>query len=344
MEPKETLFALSRAAGPSGFENAAAQKAKELLEPLADEVKTDRLGNVLAMIRSKKAGDKPLLLLDAHLDEVGVIITGEKDGFHTFRTLGSIDARILPACEFHMLTGDPRLAAEADTVSGVTPAVVNCLPPHLLKPEDSDKARKLEDLYLDTGGVPVPVGTPGVYARQPETMGSMVSGKAFDDRAGFAAILRALELINRETLNADVAVCGSVQEEVGLRGARPAGYGVFPDYAIAVDVTHGSSPDAPALETHKLGGGVCINQGPDCNRALTQKLIEIAKAKDIQHQIEVTCGMSHTNATEYQTSREGVCTAVLSIPLRYMHTPSETLSMEDMESCAKLIGEWVMSF
>jgi endoglucanase len=218
------------------------------------------------------------------------------------------------------------------------------MPPHLLKPEDSDKARKPEDVYIDTGGIPVPVGTPGVFARQPGSTGSMVSGKAFDDRAGFAAILRALELINRETINVDIAVCGSAQEEVGGRGALTAAYGVAPDYAVAVDVTHGSSPDAPALETHKLGGGVCINRGPDCDRALTQKLIEIAKAKDIPHQIEVTCGMSRTNATEIQTSRQGVRTAVLSVPLRYMHTPSETLSVEDIESCAKLIGEWVTSF
>jgi endoglucanase len=331
LDTKETLFALSQAAGPAGFENRAAQMAAELLRPLADEVTTDRLGNVLGRIRSKKAGEKPVVLLDAHLDEIGIMVTGEKDGFHTFHTLGGVDPRILPACEFHLLT-DP-----------VTPAVVACLPPHLLKAEDSDKAQKTEDLYLDTGGVPVPAGTPGVFARQPFSMGSSVSGKAFDDRACFVAILRALELIDREALNVNIIICGSAQEEIGGRGALTAGYSTRPDMAVIVDVTHATTPDAPALGTLKMGGGVCINRGPDCNRALTQKLIEIAKAKDIPHQIEISCGMSGTNATEYQMVRAGICTAVLSIPLRYMHTPAEILHPEDIESCAKLIKEWVTS-
>ncbi|MCL2002392.1 MAG: M20/M25/M40 family metallo-hydrolase [Oscillospiraceae bacterium] len=329
MDIKETLFSLSRAPGPMGFESAAAQKAAELLRPLADEVGADRLGNVTAWIRSKKAGAKPVVLLDAHLDEVGVMVTGEKDGFLSFRTLGGVDPRILPACPFVLLT-DP-----------VTPAVVACLPPHVLKDGESDKAHKTEDLYLDAGGVSVPVGTPGVFAAQPFAMGSLAVGKAFDNRASFTAILRALEQLDRETLNADVVVCGSALEEFGGKGALTAGYGVRPDIAVVIDVTHASTPDAPALGTVKLGGGVCINRGPDCNRALTQQLIEIAKAKDIPHQIEVSCGMSGTNATEYQTVREGVCTAVLSIPLRYMHTPSETLNTEDIEACARLLKEWV---
>jgi endoglucanase len=333
------LFALSRAAGPAGFENAAAQMAGELLAPFADEVKTDRLGNVLAWVRSRKTGDKPVVLLDAHLDEVGVMVTGgggrEADrpfsGFYTFRTLGGIDPRVLPACEVLLLT-DP-----------VTPAVVACLPPHVLKREDFDKAQKTEDLFLDTGGVPVPVGTPGVFAREPVSLGPLASGKAFDDRSCFVTILRALELIDRETMGADLVVCGSVQEEVGGRGALAAGYGIIPDYAVAVDMTHGSSPDASPQDTFKPGGGVCINLGPDCDRALTRTLIELAKAKDIPHQIEVTCGLSRTNATEFQEARGGVRTAVLSVPLRYMHTPVETLSTEDIESCAKLIEKWVMS-
>jgi endoglucanase len=331
LDTKETLFALSEAAGAAGFENGAVTLAAELLKPAASEVKIDRLGNVLAWLRSKKAGEKPVILLDAHLDEVGIIVTGQDKGFCTFHTLGSIDPRVLPACEFTLLT-DP-----------VTPAVVACLPPHLVKAEEGGKARKIEDLYLDTGGVSVPVGTPGVFARKPFAMGSLVSGKAFDNRAGFCAILRALELIDRDSLGVDLVVCGSVQEEVGGRGALVAAYGIMPDIAVVVDVTYGLAPDMPAIDSRKLGGGVCINKGPDTNRPLTEKLIEIARAKEIPHQIEITSGMSRTNATGVQIVREGVCTAVLSIPLRYMHTPAETLNLEDIQSCAALIGEWVMT-
>jgi endoglucanase len=332
LDTKETLFALSVSSGPAGFENGAAALAAELLKPLVGEVKTDRLGNVLARFNCDGAPDtgKPLVLLDAHLDEVGIIVTGGDKGFHTFRTLGSIDPRILPACEFSLLT-DP-----------VTPSVVGCLPPHLIEKGKEDKAQKIQDLYLDTGGVYVPAGTPGVFARTPFAMGSVVSGKAFDNRAGFTAILRALELIDRDALGVDLVVCGSVQEEVGGWGALVANYGIVPDIAIVVDVTYGAAPDTPSLDAHKLGGGVCINKGPDCNRALAEKLTEIARAKEIPYQIEITSGMSRTNATGIQTVRGGVCTAVLSIPLRYMHTPSETLNPEDIESCARLIREWVM--
>ena len=329
MDIKETLFALSRAFGPAGYENGAAKQAAELLAPLCDEVKTDCLGSVMGFIRPRgKKADKRVLL-DAHLDEIGIMVTGEKDGFYTFRTLGGIDPRILPAQEFILLT-EP-----------VTKAIVACLPPHLLKPEDSDKAQKTEDLVLDTGGVSVPPGTVGVFAGVPKPVGSLVFGKSFDDRACFVTLLRALEYINRDKLNAEIVVCGSVQEEVGGRGALAAGYSLYPDYAIAVDVTHATTPDAPSFGAYKLGGGVCVNLGPDCNRPLTRRLIELAKAKDIPHQLEVSGGASGTNATEYQTARGGVATAVLSVPLRYMHTPLETLNIEDMEACAKLIGTWV---
>ncbi|MDR1668709.1 MAG: M20/M25/M40 family metallo-hydrolase [Oscillospiraceae bacterium] len=329
MDIKETLFALSRASGPAGYESGAAALAAELLTPLCDEVKTDRLGSVTGTVRPRAQKADKRVLLDAHLDEIGIMVTGEKDGFYTFRTIGGIDPRILPALEFDLLT-EP-----------VTRAVVACLPPHLIQKEDSDKAKKTEDLYLDTGGVPVPPGTVGVFAGNPKTAGSLLCGKSFDDRACFVTLLRALEHIDRDKLRAEVVVCGSVQEEVGGRGALTAGYGIHPDYVIAVDVTHAATPDAPSVGAYKLGGGVCINLGPDCNRPLTRRLIELAKAKDIPHQLEVTSGMSGTNATEYQTTRDGAATAVLSVPLRYMHTPSEALNTGDIESCAKLIGTWV---
>ncbi|MDR1693090.1 MAG: M20/M25/M40 family metallo-hydrolase [Oscillospiraceae bacterium] len=330
---KETLFKLSRAAGATGYEGGAAAVAAELLTPLCDEVKIDRLGSVTGFIRPRKPlGDKPLrVLLDAHLDEVGIMVTGEKDGFFTFCQLGGIDPRILPDMEFTLLTEPP------------VKAVVACLPPHLVKPEETGKAKAIEDLYLDTGGLPAPVGTVGVFRKDPGALGSNLCGKSFDDRACFVTLLRALEHLERDKLNAEVVVCGSVQEEIGGNGALTVGYGLHPDYAIAVDVTFGTTPDSPVGWAYKLGGGVCVNLGPDCNRGLNRTLIELAKAKDIPYQLEVSSGMSGTNATEFQIARDGVATAVLSVPLRYMHTPCEVLNTEDIEACAKLIGLWVNS-
>lgn len=332
MDYEQILGRLCALSAPSGFETSAAEAAAELLRPLVDEVYTTRLGSVVGVRRSGRA-NAPRLLLDAHLDEIGLIVTGHEEGFLRFAPLGGVDPRMLPDREVTLLTDPP--------IHGV----VACLPPHVQTAGDMDKSLPIKDLYLDVGlsqeeaEKSVPIGTPATYRGGCAPLGEdMLCGKALDDRAGFAVLLDVLERLRGKELNVDLYVLGSTQEETHSSGAVTAAYDLAPRMCVAVDVTHGDSPDASKHETFKLGGGPVIGVGPNCARSLSERLKELAKAGDIPFQIEVMSGSSGTNAWPIQISREGVATAVLSIPERYMHTPLEVVHRKDLKDMAKLLA------
>jgi endoglucanase len=300
-----------------------------------DETWTDILGNVIGVRRCGKDGASKLLF-DAHMDEPGLIITGAEEGFLRFAALGGADARVLPASVVTVLTEPPRFG------------VVGVMPPHALKKEDTDKALKIEDMFIDAGirqeeaAEEIPPGTPVVLARGAQRFGeNWICGKALDDRAGFAAILRSLELIGDTPLSVDLYVMASVQEEVGMRGAGPGVFGVAPDLCVVVDVGHAKTPDSKPVEARAaLGGGVMIGRGPNMNAGLTNTVIQLARDNEIKYQIDVEPGgNSGTNARTIQVSREGVATALLSIPMRYMHSANEVASLDDIESTAQLLYE-----
>lgn len=325
------LERLSGVNAPSGFEAPAALAAKELLEPMMDEVWTDRLGSVVGVRRCGKPGAKKLLL-DAHLDEVGLTVTGVQDGFLRFAAIG-VDPRMLPDREVTILTDPPMLG------------VVACLPPHVLSAEDREKAPKLKDMFVDTGLSQkeaercIPLGTPMVYrAGFTRLGGRQVCGKAMDDRACFAALLRALELLQGRELDVDLYVLGSVCEETNSAGATAAVQALAPDFCVAVDVTHGRTPDGPKDETFVMGGGPAVGIGPNMTRWMTKKLLKTAEQEGIPVQKEIMERSSGTNGWEMQICNEGVATAVLSIPLKYMHTPVETLELGDVEATARLLA------
>ena len=343
MDLREMMKTLSRLDAPSGFEAPAAECAAQLLRPYVDEISIDALGSVTAVrrglcsedlsaTRSNRVIRAQRVLLDAHLDEVGFIITGHTDGFLRFAPLGGIDARLLPAMTIKILS--------ETQVYGV----IDVLPPHLLSGDDAEKAQKIDDLYIDTGYTQeeaerlVPVGTPAVYASEPLELGeNKLAGKAFDDRACFAAIIRALELLGDTRLDFDLYILASSQEELGRRGAMPAAFSAEPDYCIILDVDHAKTPDSKPHQGKPLGSGVVIARGPNMNRELTDKLISLAKAEEIAHTISVEPGDSGTNARVIQTVRSGVCTALLGVPLRYMHSPNELLDLNDIEATAQLV-------
>ena len=329
---------LSRLCGlgaPSGFEGPASRAAAELLRPLADEVTVDRMGSVLALRRCGREGAKRLLL-DAHLDEIGFVVTGHEEGYLKFAPLGGVDPRMLPDRELTVLT-DPPLAG-----------VVACLPPHVQTREDMDKSIPIRELCLDVGLSQeeaerrVPVGTPAVFRGGCFPLGQeLICGKSLDDRSCFAILLDALERLKGEKLDVDVYVLGSTQEETHSTGAITAAYGIVPELCVAVDVTHGDSPDGDKGKTFPLGGGPVIGVGPNCTRWMSRRLQRKAEEAGMDCQIEVMAGHSGTNGWPLQVSREGVATAVLSLPLRYMHTPIETVSREDMENTAALLADFI---
>ena len=180
--------------------------------------------------------------------------------------------------------------------------------------------------------------TPVVYRGSCAPLGKeLLWGKSLDDRACFALLLHTLELLKGEELDVDLYVLGSTQEETHSTGAITAAYGIVPDLCVAVDVTHGDSPDAGKGETFKLGGGPVIGLGPNCTRWMVRRMEDKARELNMDIQREVMSGNSGTNGWPLQVSREGIATAVLSIPLRYMHTPIETVCRRDLEDTAKLL-------
>ncbi|GHU60907.1 hypothetical protein FACS1894171_2840 [Clostridia bacterium] len=308
-----TISRLSAISGPSGHEKAVAAEASEMLKPLVDCVETDRFGNVMGIL--KGADDRsPRIVLDAHLDEVGLVITGQNDGFLRFRTLGGVDSRILPAREVVIVSDEDIFG------------VIMATPPHLLEKGQEDKAVKIKDMLIDVGMNETEaarlIGRPAVCFDRPRPLGSrQFSGKALDDRLGFAVLLRTLELLSQWYFERkiEVIVLASVQEEVGCRGAAAAVDRLAPDYFIAVDVTHGRTPDVSSDKTFELGGGPAIGIGPNINRKMSDKLASLAREKGIRYQLEVMEGNTGTNAWPAQTAGTGVATALVSVPLKYMH-------------------------
>ena len=299
-----------------------------------DDVSTDAFGNVIGIRRCGIPGAK-CLLLDAHIDEIGLISTGNRDGFLTFEMLGGVDPRILPAREVTVLSNPP--------IYGV----ITASPPHLQSAEEMDKALKKEDLFIDIGAecddTSVPPGTPIVfYSDCVKLQNGYISGRALDDRASLAALLSAVDALKNKRIALDIVVVGSVQEELGCRGAQICGYEINPDYALVVDVTHATTPGTDKSNTFDAGSGAAIGIGPNMSKKLSDMLISIAKDKKIPSTIEVCPSDSGTNAWTLQTAREGIATALLSIPLKYMHTPVETVKISDIEAVSKLICEFAI--
>jgi len=335
MDIKDVLIELCEIPGPAGFEEQVALHVKTLLEQYMDEAWIDTMGNVIGVYRCGRENARKLLF-DAHIDEIGLIVTGVEEGFLRFARLGGLDARVIPATGVTICT-DPPLYG-----------VISVLPPHILDKEDMEKNFKIEELFIDIGlsqdeaARVVTPGTHGVIAHGVRSFGeNMVCGKAIDDRVGLVAILRALELLQKEKLDVDIYVMASVQEEVGVRGATTGTYAIAPDYCVVIDVDHAKTPDTKPVETNEmLGNGVIISRGPNMNPALTEKVLKLAKECKIKHQINVIAGgSSGTNARAIQISREGVATALLGIPMKFMHSANELASLDDVESAAKLLCE-----
>ena len=289
LDMKNALEHLSAQTAPSGFEGPAARAAAELLRPLMDEVSIDRSGSVIGVRRCGKPNAKRLLL-DAHIDEIGLMVTGIEEGFLRFRTLGGVDPRMLPDRELTILTQPPIFG------------VVACLPPHVLKPGDSKKSIPIPELMVDIGmsqeqaEQAVPIGTPMVFRGGCTLLGDkLMCGKAMDDRSCFVTLLRAAELLGEAPLDVDLYIVGSVCEEFTAVGAKTAVFAIRPDWCVAVDVTHGATPDGQKDRTFPLGGGPVIGVGPNMTTWMTKRMIAKAEEQKLDYQLEVMAGHTGTN-------------------------------------------------
>jgi endoglucanase len=336
IDTTELLRQLSQAAGVTGYEDDVRALVREALTPLADEFRTDALGNLIAVQYGEGAEPRPAIMLAAHMDEIGLMVSGFEGSFLRFHTVGGVDLRTLPGQEV--------------TVHGVQPlpGIVASLPPHVLSPEERSKPVPLDKLFIDVG-LDAETVRQRVHVGDLITMrrdflplaGNYVSGKAFDDRAGIVSLAVCLEMLRGMRHSWDVYAVATTQEEIGLRGATVSAYGLAPDIAIAVDVGFGKQQGVSDSKIVEMDAGPAIAMGPNVHPLMHQRLVATAKRHELKYQTEVIAGASGTDGWAIQVAREGIPTAVLSIPLRYMHTTVETLCTRDIERTGRLMALFI---
>lgn len=337
MDIKQVFRTLSEASGVSGYEQALVGPIQQGC-PWADDLRCDKLGNLIMLKKGQGEKPRPKIMLAAHMDEIGLIITKiEKDGFLRFGTIGGFDQRVLLAQEVVVHATSP--------LTGI----IGAKPPHIQARGEQNQAVKMEDLFIDVGFDSqekaqeyVQVGDLVTIKREvSDLQGSFMSGKAFDDRAGVAAILECFKALAGMNHTADVYGVATVQEEVGLRGAITSTYGIVPDIGIAIDVGFGDSAGLPETDTIKLGKGPGIAIGPHVHPKVHTRMVETAKEWNIDFSIDPSPSPGGTDAYAIQVARAGVATILLSIPLRYMHTPVETLDYEDVKRTGRLMAMFI---
>jgi tetrahedral aminopeptidase len=334
----EFLSKLITSISPSGYEDEAASVWLEEARTFAHDIRQDYHGNSDAVINP---GGSPRIMLSGHYDEIGFLVTHvDDDGFLWIQPVGGWDPQI-PQGHHVVIRGR----------KGHVPGVVGKCPIHLIKEDARNKVTKLDELWVDIGATSrkdalkkVDIGDPLVLAQGLQKLeGDFVAGRGFDNRAGAFVVLEAARMLAKLKPHAEVHAVATVQEEIGLRGARTAAFGVDPQVGIAVDVTFAT--DYPTMGESvkkfgkiKVGKGTVITRGPNVNPKLFDVLVDVAKKEKIPYQINVESRATGTDANAIQVTRGGVATALLSIPNRYMHSPCELVSLSDLDACAKLMA------
>ena len=338
MQIKEFLKKLSEAEGVSGYEANVRELARDEFSQYADEIRVDIMGNLIALKRGEVAEEAPRrsIMLAGHMDEIGLLVTKLEKGFLRFATVGGFDLRVLPGQEV-MVHGRRDL-----------PGIIGMRPPHVLTSEEREKVVPLDKLFIDVGlsedelAKSVRVGDVITLRRQfTELANDLVSGKAFDDRAAVACIASCLQSLTTMKHTWDVHAVATVQEEVGLKGALTSAFGIAPDIGIAIDVGHGNMLGVSEVDTVSIGGGPAIGFGPNIHPLMFSRLVDTAKSYEIAYQTDPIPGRSGTDAWAIQVTREGIPTGLISIPLRYMHTTVETLSLKDLERIGRLLALFI---
>ena len=335
---REFLRQLIETPSPSGFEGPNADHFRNYVSTFADSVVTDPMGSVIAAVNPEGF---PRIMLAGHIDEIGLLIHYISDeGYCYFRTIGGHDSAIIVGQR-----------VQVHTSAGPLPGVIGKIPIHLMNQEDRGKPVEVHDLWIDlgvTGGrqevhnAGVRIGDPATYAvGYMPLLGDRVAGRAMDNRIGAWVVAEALRRVKELAPTAAVFAVATVQEEIGLRGARTSAYGVDPHIGIAVDVTFAT--DYPSMDKHKtsemkVGGGPGILRGANANRKLSDHLAAIAESLAMPYQFQVHPGGTGTDANAMQISRAGMITGLVEVPLRYMHTPCEIISLTDADQCAELLA------
>jgi putative aminopeptidase FrvX len=335
----EFLKNLLSTPGPSGYEEAAAEVWRAEAGEFA-EVRGDRMGNSFATLNG---GGTPRIMLAGHIDEIGLMITHvEEGGLLRFQGVGGWDPQVLVG---------QRVLVQTD--NGEVPGVIGKKAIHVMEADERKKVSEIKSLWIDIGAKDgdeakekVRVGDVTVVDQDVlELPNGRVASRSLDNRMGAFVVLEALRLLSEEEdFAAEVVAVASVQEEIGLYGARGAAFGLDPDAAIAVDVTHATdTPGIPKNEhgDHSLGSGPVITRAANLSPVVTNGLIETAESEGIAYTLEADSRSTSTDADAIQFTRAGIATGLVSAPNRYMHSPNEIVALEDLENCARLIAAYV---
>lgn len=327
------LKELSETPGVSGQEERIRGCVSGHLAALVDELRTDTLGNLTGYKRGANSAGKRVMLA-AHMDEIGLIVTRLEQGFLRFAPVGGVDLGALPAQEV-------TVHGRADL-----PGLIASRPPHVLSLEERGKPFTQAELFID-------VGLSADALAESVSVGDFISvrsscirlgtghatGKALDNRVSVVVLLQALRLLQRRSHAWDIYAVATVQEEIGLRGAKTATFQVAPDVGIALDVAYGEQPGATADEAIPMGTGPAIGLGPNLHPVLGELLVNTAERNEIPYTKEVLPGNTGTDAWAMQVSQSGIPTALISVPIRNMHTPAESVALKDIERSARLLAE-----
>lgn len=329
MDLKKMLMELSEAKGVSGT-SGAIDAAEQYLAQLGGSIKRDIAGGIACVV----GNGKRKIMLDAHIDEIGFVVTAIEDGFIRVAKCGGIDPRTV-------INQHVTIHGSRDIVG-----VFASTPPHLKSDEKS--APKVDELLIDCGYSDsmlkeiVKIGDRVSFLCEPrELLNDRITGKSLDNRAGVCAIISAAEKIVQSKADCTLIVSLSAQEELGCRGARTAAFEYEPDEAIVVDVSFGDGPDVASYECGKLGKGAMIGVSPILDRKMTDGLFDAAESGGFAYQTEAMGGSTGTNADFISLTKSGIPTALVSIPLRNMHTCCEVIDISDVESTAGIIAEYV---
>ncbi len=341
MEAKahEFLKAMLTAPSPSGYEEPVQTVVRQYVSDFADEVVTDVHGNVIVGVNT----NAPVrVVLAGHADQIGLVVTHIDDnGFIYTLPVGGWDPQQLIGQRMTIWTK-----------GGPVPAVIARKPIHLLNSEERKQVVKLEDLWLDIGASDKEDAAELVMIGDPVTLelgyqelrNGLANSPGMDNKTGAWVVIEALRRAKTKGLNVALYAVSTVQEEIGLRGAKTSTHGVDPHVGIAVDVTHAT--DCPTIDKRqngdvKLGGGPVVERGPNVNPTVFDRMIAAAAAADISVQVTAHNRGTPTDANAIQLTRAGIATGLISIPNRYMHSAVETIALDDIDKAAELIAEFV---
>jgi len=335
-DQRALLRSLISAPGLSGYETSIRELIEKAWRPMTDELFTSRLGSLHGLRRGVARQPRPSLLVAAHMDAIGLMVTGLVDGFLRVTEIGGLDGRVLPG-QLVLVHGRQDF-----------PGVIVQPPVHLLPPEIGSKPVPIEYLLVDTGLIAeevervIRVGDLISFAQDPIDMGEdLLAGHSLDNRASVVALTQCLLELKNRSISWDLWAVATVQEEETLGGAATSVYDIRPTLAVAVDVTIGKGPGSPDHNTFPLGKGPALGWGPNIHPKLHNIFSELAEQTEIPFALEAIPRHSGTDALAMQVTAHGIPTMVVSIPLRYMHTPVEVVSMKDISRCGRLLAEFV---